>query len=153
MILFLDFDGVLHTNGDSSEHFSCAPALWGLLRRHPDVRVVFSTGWRFEHPLDELRQLVCANGGEDLADRFIATTPLLRHDVDERSREKDCLAWLAANGKEGARWLAIDDMPSLFTRGTPHFYHVTPKRGLMDYDVERISVLIGRIALAACDER
>ena len=47
MILFLDFDGVLHPNSDDSEHFSCAPLLWELLRRHPDVRVVLSTGWRF----------------------------------------------------------------------------------------------------------
>lgn len=145
MILFLDFDGVLHANGGDSDHFSCAPALWALLRRHPETRVVFSTGWRFERPLDELRQLVCANGGEDLADRFISATPLLRHDVDERSREKDCLAWLAAHGKEGERWLAIDDMPSLFTRDAAYFYHVNPKRGLMYYDVERISVLIGRM--------
>lgn len=119
MILFLDFDGVLHANADDSEHFSCAPALWELLRRHPDVRVVFSTGWRFERSLDELRSLVCANGGEDVADRFIAATPLLRHDADERSREKDCLSWLTAHKLNGEPWLALDDMPSLFSRGAP----------------------------------
>lgn len=146
MILFVDFDGVLHPNCDDAVHFSCAPALWALLRRHPETRVVFSTGWRFERPLDELRRLVCANGGEDLTDRFISATPLLRHDVDERSREKDCRAWLTANGQEGESWLAIDDMPSLFTRGAAHFYHVNPRRGLMDYDMERISAVIRRAA-------
>ena len=85
MILFLDFDGVLHPNSDDSEHFSCAPLLWELLRRHPDVRVVLSTGWRFERPLDELRRLACQNGGEDVAERVIDATPLLRHDADEQS--------------------------------------------------------------------
>lgn len=146
MILLVDFDDVLHPDGDDATHFSCAPTLWELLRRHPEVSVVFSTGWRFERPLAELRRLVCANGGEDLAERFIDATPLTRHGKDERSREKDCLVWLAASKREGEPWLALDDMPLLFTRGAPHFYHVNPRRGLMHYDVERISALIGRAA-------
>lgn len=143
MILFLDFDGVLHPNADDSEHFSCAPLLWELLRRHEEARAVFSTGWRFERPVAELRLLVCANGGEDLAERFIDTTPLLRHEAEEGSREKDCRAWLQAHRHTGP-WLALDDMPGLFSRGASNLYHVNPKRGLMPYDLERISALIVR---------
>lgn len=146
MILFVDFDGVLHPNSDDSDHFSCAPLLWELLRRHRDVRVVLSTGWRFERPLDELRRLACQNGGEDVAERVIDATPLLRHDADEQSRERDCLAWLAANKRDGEPWLALDDMPGLFSRGASNLYQVNPKRGLMPYDVERISALVRTLA-------
>jgi hypothetical protein len=62
MILFLNFDGVLHPNTDDAAQFSCAPVLWGLLRLHRVTSVVFSAGWRFERPLDDLRWLVCAAG-------------------------------------------------------------------------------------------
>lgn len=146
MIFFVDFDGVLHPNSDDSEHFSCAPLLWELLRRHPDVRVVLSTGWRFERPLDELRRLACQNGGEDVAERVIDATPLLRHGAAEQSRERDCLAWLDAHKCDGEPWLALDDMPILFEPGSPHLYPVNAKCGLMHHDVERISALIRRVA-------
>lgn len=134
---------MLHPNADDSEHFSCAPLLWELLRRHPEISAVFSTGWRFEHPVAELRSLVCSNGGEDLAERFIDATPLLRHEAETGSRERDCLAWLQAHSHVGP-WLALDDMPDLFSRGASNLYHVNPKRGLMPYDVERISAFIVR---------
>lgn len=91
----------------------------------------------------ELRSLVCANGGEDLTERFIDATPLLRHEAETGSRERDCLAWLQAHSHVGP-WLALDDMPGLFSRGAFNLYCVNPKRGLMPYDVERISAFIVR---------
>ena len=48
MILFLDFDGVLHPQPNDGAQFSNAPRVWELLARHPEVSIVFSTGWRFE---------------------------------------------------------------------------------------------------------
>lgn len=143
MILFLDFDGVLHPQPNDGAQFSNAPRVWELLARHPEVSIVFSTGWRFEHPVDSLRGFATAQGGEHLADRFIDATPLLRHDAETGSREQDCRAWLAANRHSGP-WLALDDMPSLFEPDSAHLYPVNAKRGLMHYDVERISALIVR---------
>lgn len=143
MILFLDFDGVLHPHPNDGAQFTCAPRVWELLDLHPEVSVVFSTGWRFEHAVTDLRQFATSQGGEHLANRFIDATPLLRHDADAGSRERDCRAWLAGNRHAGP-WLAVDDMPSLFTPGSAHLYAVNAKRGLMHYDVERIGVLIER---------
>lgn len=137
MIMFLDFDGVLHPNPNEGHAFSCVENLWTILRRHEEIQVVFSTGWRFEHYLDELRELVSAGGGEDLAERFIDATPPLRHRDEAGSREKDCRAWLEAQTHDGP-WLALDDMPSLFQPDSANLYAVNPKRGLMHYDVERI---------------
>ena len=71
MILFLDFDGVLHPQPNDGAQFSNAPRVWELLARHPEVSIVFSTGWRFEHTLAALRQFATQQGGEHLADRFI----------------------------------------------------------------------------------
>lgn len=143
MILFLDFDGVLHPHPNAGVQFTNAPRVWELLARHPEVSIVFSTGWRFECSVEALRQLATVQGGEHLADRFIDATPLLRHDTDAGSRERDCRAWLAATRHAGP-WLAVDDMPSLFEPESPHLYPVNAKRGLMHYDVERISALIER---------
>lgn len=141
MILFLDFDGVLHPHPNDSHAFSCVERLWELLRRHDEISVVFSTGWRFEHALDELRELVSAGGGEDLAARFIDATPLLRHADEAGSREKDCRAWLDERAHKGP-WLALDDMPGLFLPKSANLYPVNAKRGLTPYDVERISARI-----------
>ncbi len=141
MILFLDFDGVLHPHPNEGGLFSCAPHIWEILRRHPEISIVFSTGWRFERDLMELRGLVCANGGEDLAGRFIDATPLLRHEAETGSRERDCRAWLLAHEHAGP-WLALDDMPSLFAPESGNLYRVNPKLGLMHYDVERISSVV-----------
>lgn len=141
MILFLDFDGVLHPHPNDGAEFTCAPRLWELLDRHREVSIVFSTGWRFEHSVTALRQFVTSQGGEHLADRFLDATPLLRHDTEARSRERDCRAWLAAKRHTGP-WLAVDDMPNLFTPGLANLYTVNAKRGLMHYDVERISALV-----------
>ena len=143
MILFLDFDGVLHPHPNDGAQFTNAPRVWELLARHPEVSIVFSTGWRFEHSVVALRQFATLQGGEHLADRFLDATPLLRHDTEAGSRERDCRAWLAAERHTGP-WLAVDDMPSLFTTGLANLYTVNAKRGLMHYDVERISALIER---------
>ena len=145
MILFLDFDGVLHPHPNEGAQFTCAPRVWELLSRHPEVSIVFSTGWRFEHTLAALRQFATSQGGEHLADRFIDSTPLLRHASDAGGRENDCRAWLAA-ARHAGPWLALDDMPSLFEPDSAHLYPVNAKRGLMHYDVERISALIMRMA-------
>lgn len=143
-VLFLDFDGVLHPQPNDGGLFSQSTHLWELLRREAELFVVFSTGWRFEYELEALRNFVCRNGGEDLTSRFIDTTPLLRHPIEEGSREKDCLAWLSQHPDFGDTWLALDDMPSLFTRGSPNLYQVNHKKGLMHYDVERISSILKR---------
>jgi len=43
MILFVDFDGVLHRwpRDSLSLHFCCAPHMWELLRRHPEIKCFF----------------------------------------------------------------------------------------------------------------
>jgi hypothetical protein len=51
VILFLDFDGVLHPEGEAHIHdggadFCFLPRLEALLREFPEVKIVISSAWR-----------------------------------------------------------------------------------------------------------
>ena len=76
MIIFLDFDGVLHSHDidDDKYLFSRVSLLWQILRGCPGVDVVFSTSWRNTYQFYELIDFVNYGGGEDLEHRFIGTT-------------------------------------------------------------------------------
>jgi histidinol phosphatase-like enzyme len=56
MILFLDFDGVLHEDPcfDEARLFECAPGLAQALEPFPEVRIVLSTSWRTDRTLAEM---------------------------------------------------------------------------------------------------
>lgn len=146
MILFLDFDGVLHPEINEAELFCRLPLFWGLLRQCPEVEVVFSTSWRELYPPEELLAFVTTGGGEDLAHRFIGGTPMVRKPPFEdnyRLREIECLAWLHGNGLQHRPWLAIDDVHAWFAYDSPHVHIVDYRVGLTEGDVEKIVRRLG----------
>lgn len=71
-LLFLDFDGVLHPSAQYRfiRHFIWLPKLEWLLERHPDVKVVVHSTWRYDHTDDELRALLGSLGS-----RFVGSAP------------------------------------------------------------------------------
>ncbi len=142
MILFLDFDGVLHPEtGDESDLFCCRPVLWEILRARADVDVVFSTSWRESYPPEALLDFVTARGGEELRHRFIGqtpTVPVAPGADDYRRRERECLAWLAQHPHAPLRWLALDDVAYWFSRASPNLYLVDYRTGLTDADIPAI---------------
>jgi len=138
MILFVDFDGVLHPQNKGAV-FSCTSVLWALLRQHPKLIVVISSSWRWDRSIEDMIRLMTANGGEDLAGRIVGATPKLRHTIYAGCRQIECEAWLKSNGLSEMAWLALDDMPELFDSGTPHLYLVDSRYGLLDADVVRLS--------------
>ena len=75
MLLFLDFDGVLHPNAKDKPRFCRVSLLWRLLRSCPFMKVVFSTMWRLKFTVDEMAILVTEGGGEDLVPRFMGAIP------------------------------------------------------------------------------
>lgn len=147
MILFLDFDGVLHPlDADADRLFCCAPRLWTILRRHPEARVVFSTAWRQRLAFKALVDYTLLGGGEDLAGRFIDCTPEIDCDDDYQRRRLECEAWLADNHRESGPWLALDDMPLLMGFGeSPNVYIVDYRHGLREHDVAAVAARIGRL--------
>lgn len=139
MILFLDFDGVLHGANVSlkkchpakrrhlsesnrrfitldgmivkgSNLFEHADRLAVTLERFPDVRIVISSTWR-EHfrPEALLRFLPPA-----LAARVIGHTPLCGPGSEDGTRLSEVLAYVDGNGHAGEPWIALDDQARLF---------------------------------------
>lgn len=146
MILFLDFDGVLHPDVEGRELFCKRPLFWEILRQRPRVEVVFSTSWREVHALPELVEFVTAGGGEALAARFVGMTPILHPPIEDdyQHREHECLAWLEANAhrypstRGPLPWLALDDRFYWFTAATKHLHLVDHRTGLTELDVAEI---------------
>lgn len=137
MILFLDFDGVLHPDfARGKAHFSAKPLLWRLLDSCPQVEVVFSTSWRSDHSVEKLIQLVTHEGGEHLAGRFIGGLPSIPFEANRNItgpvhlREIAIRAWLAGNGLQGRNWIALDDDPTGFKPDCPNLILIDKMTGL-----------------------
>jgi len=142
MILFLDFDGVLHPEEAlPTDRFSCRPVLWQILRACPDVDVVFSTSWREFRSQKEMIQLMTRNGGGDLRHRFVGQTPVIplaRYGGYPHPREEECLRWLSENRRTHTVWLALDDVAWLFSPNCRNLYRVSHVTGLTAADVPAI---------------
>lgn len=117
MILFLDFDGVLHPEPcyDDAQLFCRLPLLENLLRGLPDIDLVISSTWRDRRTLEELQALFSA----DIGRRVIGMTPSWK-DLPELfetigyQRHTEIEGWLRQSGKAWEQWVAIDDKPWLF---------------------------------------
>ena len=114
MILFLDFDGVLHPDPPQpDQRFRSLPRLVSVLHDHPHVEIVISSMWREQLSIDELRQFF----PDDIAARIISTTPVTPK-VDGYAparREGEILDWLEAEGRTAEPWVALDDQIWQFT--------------------------------------
>lgn len=117
MILFLDFDGVLHPSPtDYRGPFCHLDVLQDWLRAHPRVDVVISSSWRETYPFEDvLRELFSA----DLQSRVIGVTPVLpASDLEECPRWTEIHQWLLRNDYHGI-WIAVDDAVGEFPKACP----------------------------------
>ena len=110
MIIFLDFDGVLHPQFEGQMvpreiAFCHVPRFEAIMRDFPAVKIVISSTWRIHFDLTHLREWF----SEDIAGRIIGATPLLKIAPLMEKREAEILAWLSAHGQQSAPWLALDD--------------------------------------------
>jgi hypothetical protein len=147
MILFLDFDGVLHpaVNYDSAQLLSKLPLLEAALHLCPGVAVVVSSTWRENRTLAELQALF----SPDIAPRIISVTPQWRDIQDETSfgtyvRQAEIEAWLRTTDRAWEQWIAVDDQPHLFRPFCKHLFLTNATTGLAEDDckvlVQRLSV-------------
>jgi hypothetical protein len=109
MILFLDFDGVLHPDPcEKNELFCNLVNFEALLRAYPDIEVVISSTWRLTFDITSLRSYF----SEDLQHRIIDKTP--RCSAVNYPRGRECEEWLQREQRQDEVWLAIDDWPYHF---------------------------------------
>jgi hypothetical protein len=119
VILFLDFDGVLHRYDEVTANYCCyLPRLEAILRAFPSVRIVVSSNWRKHHDLQELQSFFSG----DIAQRVIGVTPDLGATMDKRDqrglRHHEAKAWREQHHFTGA-WCALDDMPDNWLPNDP----------------------------------
>lgn len=145
MILFLDFDGVLHpaVNHDPALLLCKRPLLEDVLRHCESVEVVVSSTWRETRTLSELQSLF----SDDIAQRVVGVTPQWRDVQDEVSfgsyvRQAEIEAWLRKSGQPWQQWLAVDDQAHLFRPFCKNLYTTNPGTGLTEDDYE---VLVQRL--------
>jgi hypothetical protein len=140
MILFLDFDGVLHPDPchDPSILFCHLPRLESILRDFPDVQVVISSTWRTGHTLDDLKSYF----SPDIASRIIGVTPawqdlpdLLDKIGHTYVRQVEIEGWLRASVHPWEKWIAIDDKAYWFKPFLPNLIRTNARVGLAGEEV------------------
>lgn len=145
--IFLDFDGVLHPQGGTTDRlFEKAGLLEICLQQVDNIEVVISSSWAEHYPLEKMRDFF-----EEQPDlhRLIVGCTLQKGNpnVDFGAmplRESQCRNWLIANQREPHRWLAIDDDPLNF-KAREHVVVTDPKQGFRTRDAERVLELTGHL--------
>jgi hypothetical protein len=147
MILFLDFDGVLHEDPcfDEARLFARAPELVQALAPFPEVRIVLSTSWRSQSTLAEMTQPL----PDGLRQRVIDTTPLATSADTPAAlrpyrRHAECATWLRSQGHEQTPWVALDDRPSLFAPHCEQLILCDSNVGFVDASARRLQAALLR---------
>ena len=121
-LLFLDFDGVLHTgSGRAGAMCHLAPALDDAIGESP-LRIVIASSWRFHRELDEIVAWLPASLGERVVGATGDAVP------GRWSRYNEIRQWLSAN-EPAAAWRALDDAVFEFQDGCPELIACNPRQG------------------------
>lgn len=144
MILFLDFDGVLHRELClSSEWFERLPLFERWLRRHSQIDVVISSSWRNVVPW----HCILERFSPDIRVRIIGHTPR-RADLVESlvpghvlifEREAEIFDWRRTHGRLADPWVAVDDFPWDFSHGCANLMVIDPATGITVKDLAALS--------------
>lgn len=126
MILFLDFDGVLHPTWPcpADTAFREVPRLLSVIDDHPEVELVVSSSWRLLRDAPEWDAVPKA-----LRARIVGHTPQLQRRVyreypvgyqPEPLRYLEILRYLRNRKQPDRPWVALDDDARLFPADCPH---------------------------------
>ncbi|MGZ3240372.1 MAG: HAD domain-containing protein [Burkholderiaceae bacterium] len=136
MILFLDFDGVLHPEPCYQvEALLChLPKFESLLRDFPAVDIVISSTWRDKRTLEELQALF----SPDIGKRIVGVTPYWQDHPDlmdvigNYQRHIEIEAWRRVSGRIYEEWFALDDRAYLFKPFLQNLVRCDPATGITD---------------------
>ena len=147
MILFLDFDGVMHPNNQPDWLFVRVPRLALWLDAWPAVDVVISSSWRVHHSQEEMVEML----GPIIGARVVGCTPWVVQQRDDNvypasrttvlahERQREVEAWLAASWDPSRAWVALDDMPNLFEADCGRLVVSTGREGISRENVQELS--------------
>lgn len=132
MVLFLDFDGVLHPLDRARGTFTLVPYFERVMRDYPDVDIVISSSWRESYSIEILQSMF----SETFRIRIIDATPILNI-LGRHIRQKEITTWLRDAGREYEGWIAMDDSDWLFSPDCRNLILTNATIGF-DEDVERL---------------
>lgn len=146
MLIFLDFDGVLHPSGLSARPFSQLPILETFFRQ-PEwahCQFVISSTWRKGRDLQQLR----APFSSDFQLRIIGMTPELPYlGAFIGSREREILAWRRDFDREHQPWIALDDLRDYFHQHLAQVYLCDGATGLTANDLPKLAAHLRRFQI------
>lgn len=136
MILFLDFDGVLHPEfcHQGEELFCRRDKFETILRDYPQVEIVISSTWRQTRSLAELQTLFSA----DIGAKIVGVTPdwqdlpELCEVIGNYPRHVEVEGWLRHANRVWERWVALDDRDYWFRPFLPNLVLCDPATGIDD---------------------
>lgn len=139
-LLFLDFDGVLHTS--DGQRFARLPVLIDALEGS-QCDIVVSSSWRHHLEVVELATYLGT-----LAPRVIGATPALTFRRQDDSgpdhiRQLEVERWMQLNTTTPRAFLVVDDDASAFEPEWPPLLLVDPMHGLTRTDGQRIRHWLG----------
>lgn len=143
LLLFLDFDGVLHPSLNAGKDNFCAlPLLEDLLRQHHAVGIIISSSWRHLFSFEEL----VGYFSEDVRPRIVASTRSVL-ESGTRNRWEEIADYLRQNN-ERRPYVVLDDSRFEFPGGCDHVLFCDSSRG---FDNEIADRLGARLQLLKMD--
>jgi len=132
LIVFLDFDGVLHPDPctEAVRLLENAPRLAHALSDFPRAALVLSTAWRQGATYEQLVVLL----PPELRQKVIGVTPNFSEFASTAAlipyrRQAECMRWMQQNRLQDDDWLALDDRPSGFTPYCENLIGCHPQSG------------------------
>ena len=125
ILLFLDFDGVLHPLFSSiDKHFTNLKLFEESIRQYNNINIVISSSWRHHHTMDEMLAFFAV----DIQRRIIDST---RHVEISRStnRYEEIIDYLKHTNQTQCFWIAIDDSRNEFPKDLPNLVLCNPNKG------------------------
>ena len=141
IILFLDFDGVLHPMS-GHQHFKneCIAILSELLDEYPYIQVAITSSWREDKSLDELCDLL----GPVIGRRVIGTTPIINEPFLKYVRYNEVMDYLKFSNLENTPWVALNDELGNYPPTAPVIL-TDRSKGLTSHDAIKIINLIDKL--------
>lgn len=137
IVLFLDFDGVLHPDPCIFENKFCRiHHVEEVIHEFEEcVEIVISSAWRDYYPLPDLREMF----SPDFGALIVGATPSIRNPspawakvkTPAWEREYEIETWLAENRPNQPPWLAIDDRSEWFRPDTTNLLRTDPRKGFV----------------------
>lgn len=142
MMIFLDFDGVLHSahHHSADTMYSQLPILENFFRQpeYAHISFVISSTWRNGRDLAQLREPF----SPDFRERIVGKTPTSSFCFVKPigGREREILQYCQTHEIEN--WLALDDMGSHFHRHLNRVFLCKSSTGLTEADLPRLAAMI-----------